>query len=312
MGKTVKVGVIGLGQWGRQHLRVYHHIEGVELVGVVDRDFQEAMDLAKRYGTKAYAHHRELLGKVEAVSIVVPTVLHYAIAKECIEAGVHVLLEKPMTTTMEEASHLVELAHRHHVVLLIGHVERFKPAVERFLELSREPLFVHGRRIRPYDPARSMDVGVILDLMIHDLDILLTLVRSPVERVSAVGVRIYNSHEDLAACHLTFRNGCVAQLVASRISAAKAAEIEVTMEDRVVSLDYLQQTITVRRKDGETRRYVVKGEEPLRNELTHFIRCVRGEVAPRVPGEEGMAALELAELIRGQMKLIAPSVAVGS
>jgi len=311
MARTVKVGVIGLGQWGRQHLRVYHQIEGVELAGVVDPDLQEAADLAKRYGTRAYAHHRELLGRVEAVSIVVPTVLHYAIAREFLEAGVHVLLEKPMTTTVEEASHLVELARRHEVVLLIGHVERFKPSVEKFLELSREPLFVHGRRIRPYDPARSMDVGVVLDLMIHDLDILLTLVRSPVEQVSAIGVRIYNSHEDLAACHLAFRNGCVAQLVASRVSAAKAAEIEVTMEDRVVSLDYLQQTITIRHRNGEIQRHVVRGEEPLRAELAHFVRCVRGEAAPRVPGEEGMAALELAEHIRAQMKVIAPGVAVG-
>ena len=309
MGKQIRVGVVGLGQWGQHHVRIYHHLPEATLAGVVDTLPSEVRKFAQRYQTAGYEDYRMLFGKVDAVSLVVPTALHYEIAREFLQRGVHVLVEKPITTTVEQAAELIDLAHRAGVTLLVGHVERFKPAVQALHDLVSDPLFVQVRRVRPWNPHRVMDVGVVLDLMIHDLDIILTLMRSPVSRVSAIGAAVQGEDEDLAVAHLTLQNGCLASFVASRISPVKAAELEITLPDGLIHLNYLTQQMTIRRHATQ-RRNVVRGDEPLRAELTHFVSCVRGEARPLVPGEHGLRALEVAQEILERMTLITPRVAV--
>jgi predicted dehydrogenase len=281
----------------------------VTLAGVVDTSPGELTVFAKRYQTLGYRDYRMLFGKVDAVSLAVPTALHYEIAREFLQHGVHVLVEKPITTTIEQAAELVALAQWAGITLLVGHVERFKPSVHALNDLVTEPLFVQVRRVRPWDPSRVMDVGVVLDLMIHDLDIILNLMRSPVTRVSAIGAAINGNDEDLAVAHLTLQNGCLASFVASRVSPVKAAEMEITLPDGLIHLNYLRQQVTVRRH-GSQHRTIVKGEEPLRAELTHFVDCVRGEASPLVPGEHGLRALEAAHAILGKMTVITSRVAV--
>jgi len=306
--QRLRVGVVGLGQWGRHHARVFSSLPGVDLVGVVDRDEREAQAAATRHGAMAYRDHRDLLGKVDAVSVVVPTVLHYAVARDFIDAGAHVLLEKPMAATVDEARRLVELNARRGTVMLVGHVERFKPAVQRLRELIREPLYIQARRVRPFDPTRVMDVGVVLDLMIHDIDIVLSLAPGRVAEIGGVGVRVHNNHEDLAVAHLTLEGGCRITLTASRVSAVKAVEMEITMPDRVVHLDYLREVISVRPFAGEPRRLVLDGEEPLRAELSHFVACVRGEDRPKVSAEDGCRALEITHRLLSHLIGITPRV----
>lgn len=309
MARLVRVGVVGLGQWGQHHVRVYHHLPDVTLAGVVDTSPGELTVFAKRYRTVGYRDYRMLFGRVDAVSLAVPTALHYEIAREFLQHGIHVLVEKPITTTIEQAADLVAIAQRAGLTLLVGHVERFKPSVHALSDLVTEPLFVQVRRVRPWDPTRVMDVGVVLDLMIHDLDIILNLIRSPVTRMSAIGAAIQGDDEDLAVAHLTLQSGCMASFVASRVSPVKAAELEITLPDGSLHLNYLRQQITVRRH-GSQHRTIVKGEEPLRAELTHFVDCVRGEATPLVPGEHGLRALEVAHAILEKMTVITSRVAV--
>jgi predicted dehydrogenase len=309
MARLVRVGVVGMGQWGQHHVRIYHHLPDVTLAGVVDTSPIEVMTFAKRYQTVGYRDYRMLFGKVDAVSLAVPTALHYEMAREFLQHGVHVLVEKPITTTLEQAAELVDLAQRAGVTLLVGHVERFKPSVQALNDLVTEPLFVQVRRVRPWDASRVMDVGVVLDLMIHDLDIILNLMPSPVTRVSAIGAAIQGEDEDLAVAHLALQNGCLASFVASRVSPVKAAELEITLPDGLIHLNYLRQLITVRRH-GSQHRTVVKGEEPLRAELTHFVECVRGNARPLVPGEHGLRALEAAHAILEKMTVISSRVPV--
>lgn len=307
-GRPLRVGVVGLGQWGRHHARVLASMPGVDLVGLVDLDPREVRAAAARYRTVGYTDYRDLLGRVDAVSVVVPTVLHYPVARDFLDAGVHVLLEKPMASTVEEASRLADLSRRRGTVMLVGHVERFKPAVQRLREMIRDPLFIHARRVRPFDPHRVMDVGVVLDLMIHDIDIVLSLVPERVIEISGVGVRVHNSHEDLAVAHLTMEGGCRMTLTASRVSAVKAVETEVTMADRTVHLDYLHEVISVRHFNGEHQRVALNGEEPLRAELGHFVACIRGEDRPLVTPEDGCRALEVSHRLLRQMVGITPRV----
>jgi predicted dehydrogenase len=283
-------------------------MSGVQLVGVADLDPREAEAAATRHGTRAYVDHRELLGKVDAVSVVVPTVSHFGVARDFLDAGVHVLLEKPMAATIDEARRLVALNHRQGTVMLVGHVERFKPAVQHLRRVISEPLFIQARRVRPFDPHRVMDVGVVLDLMIHDIDIAFSLVPERVVEIGGVGVRVHNSHEDLAVAHLVMESGCRITLTASRVSAAKVAEMEVTMTDRSVHLDYLREVVTVRHFNGDSQRVALDGEEPLRAELAHFVACVRGDARPKVSAEDGARALETSHRLLRSLVDITPRV----
>src|SRR5213594_4277072 len=306
--RRTKVAVIGLGQWGRNHARIYAGLPDVELAAVVDVNNADLRGFAHRYKAEAFTDYRKVLGRVEAVSVVVPTNLHFEVAKAFLEADTHVLVEKPMTA---KAAALVELARRKNKMLLVGHVERFKPAVRRLVELARQPMFIQARRVRPYDRARTMDVGVVMDLMIHDIDVVLSLVRGGrIVELGGLAVRVHNSQEDLAVAHLTLSTGCVAWLLASRVSADKAAEIEVTTPDRVIRLDYLKQRLAIHPFHGEVEDMAIHGDEPLRAELRHFINCVNGEEQPLVSGEDGRQALEVAHRLLQQMSTVAPPVRV--
>lgn len=307
---ATRVGVIGLGQWGRHHARIYASLRDAELVGVADLDAAGARSFAHRYGCQAFTDYRDLIGRVEAVSVVVPTVLHYQVARDFLAAGAHVLVEKPMTTTPAEAAELVAVAERRDRVLLVGHVERFKQAVRQLADLADEPMFIQTRRVRPFDRTRVMDVGVVMDLMIHDIDIILGLTGGRVTEVTGMGLRVHNSHEDLAVAHLRLSTGCVAWLMASRISAEKAAEIEITTPDRAIRLDYLRQHTVVQPFGGEAQRMTTHGEEPLQAELRHFLDCVHGHERPLVSGEDGLRALEVAHQLLRTMAVVAPPLRV--
>lgn len=307
-GERLRLGVIGLGQWGRHHARVFASLPDVALVGVADLDPREIEAAETRYGTRGYLDYRELIGRVDAVSVVVPTIAHYGVARDFLDAGVHVLLEKPMTATVEEAERLLALNGRRRTVMLVGHVERFKPVVQHLRDVVREPLFIQARRVRPFDGGRVMDVGVVLDLMIHDIDIVLSLVREPVVEISGVGVRVHNSHEDLAVAHLTMEGGCRVTLTASRVAAVKAVDMEITTPDRAIHLDFLREVISIRHFNGEHQRFVLDGEEPLRAELSHFVACVRGEERPKVSAEDGCQALEVTYRLLRHLVGITPRV----
>jgi predicted dehydrogenase len=310
MSRRVRMAVVGLGQWGRHHARILAHLPDVDLVGVADTDPREAAHLGHRYGTRSHRDYRDLLGQVEAATIAVPTVLHYAIARDFLEAGAHVLVEKPMTATAEEAAALSDLASERGRVLLVGHIERFKPAVQRLFRLVSDPLAIEARRMRPYDPGRSMDTGVVMDLMIHDIDIVDSMVPGPFEDPQAIGVCVHNSHEDLAMARLRTSTGCLVTFTASRVAARKTAEMEVTMADRAIHLDLLRQSIAISFFNGETQRITLEGEEPLELELRHFVECVRSGSRPLVGGEDGRRALEITETILRRMVRITPPVRV--
>jgi len=305
----VRVGVVGLGRWGRHHARIYHQLPEADLCAVVSPNPAEVMEFATRYNTAGYLDHRELIGRVEAASVVAPTTYHYPIARDLLEAGIHVLVEKPITSRVEEAEELIRCARRTGRVLLVGHVERFKPAVECLLARVRDPILVQARRVRPYQPGRAMDVGVVVDLMIHDIDVLLALTGSSVRSIWAVGARLYSDVEDVAIAQLVLENGCVANLMASRVAQGKAAEMEVTTPGEYLHLDYLRERLTVWRR-YHREEVPVRQEEPLRAELRHFLACVRGEQMPRVPGEAGLEALVVAQRIVSSLHLVSAPVRV--
>jgi len=302
----VRVGVIGVGHLGQHHARIYNELNDVELVGVVDIIPKVAKKIAKTNKTKAYTNYVDLLGKIDAVSIAVPTKYHYEIAKYFLENKTHSLVEKPITSTVEQAQELVNIAHSNNTILQVGHIERFNAAVMKMKTLVTEPKFIESHRLGSYDP-RVKDIGVVLDNMIHDLDIILQLVNSKIKSIEAVGVAVFSEWEDLANARIKFANGCIANITASRIYPEKMRKIRIFQPDAYISLNYINQEMEVyrkkplkkRRKDGisiaiERRKIRVKKEEPLKLELAHFVDCVKKGIEPMVTGEHARDALELA------------------
>lgn len=308
----VKVAVVGTGNMGQHHARIYSEMPHVELVGVVEINEIRGHQMAQRYRTNFFTDYRDLFSRVQAVNIVVPTSMHYDLAREFLENDVHVLVEKPITVDIMQAKHLVSLAKRRNLVLQVGHLERFNPAVALLKKMVKAPLYIETHRLG-YPSRRNTDVGVIWDLMIHDLDILLNLVDSPVEEVTALGRSLYSPHEDLASVQVRFANGCVANLLASRISGERLRQLQVVEEDgdsvRTLSLDFMNQTLAILTPDNEKQtnppEYIpIKKEEPLRLELEHFTECVTTNRTPLVTGEDGKRALELAISAVNNMKLV--------
>jgi predicted dehydrogenase len=300
----IRVATIGVGHLGRHHARLLPAVPGAELVAAVDliRDRAEAAVA----GTSAAAieDYRELFGRVDAVTIAVPTVHHLAIAREFLSRGVHVLVEKPMTPTLAEADELIEAARESGAVLAVGHTERFNPAVDTALPLLRQPRFVEVHRLSGF-PERSLDIDVVFDVMIHDLDILAAIDPSEVLAVEAVGVPVLTSRVDIANARLRFASGCIANITASRISRDKVRKVRCFQPDMYVSIDYAAQELEVwrLRREAEGRpaieggRVEVVHDEPLRLELADFIGAVAGGWAPRVTGEAGRRALALASAV---------------
>ena len=336
MSSRLKVAVIGVGSLGREHARLYGELAAadlVELTGVFDVNRESANAVAAKLGVRAFGAIHEAAATAEALSIVTPTVTHYEVARALLTQGKHLLVEKPMTETTAQAAELVSLAQQHQAVLQVGHVERFNPVFKFLTEVCRVPRFIEAHRLSPY-PKRSTDIGVVLDLMIHDLDVVLAFVNSPVQSVDAVGLTVLSQTEDIANARLRFANGCVANLTASRVSAEKMRKIRVFSageKPSYVSLDYKEQKGFLFRlaHDGEhpssllqkllhandsaivsefagkkiVREPVpIQKEEPLKLELEHFIECVKTRQRPLVSGESAKLALDLALEITRQIQ----------
>jgi predicted dehydrogenase len=298
----IRVGVVGVGYLGQHHARIYSKMPEVELVGVADVDAEKANAVAAQTGCRAYGDYHALLNQVQAVSVVVPTVLHHEIALEFLKAGKDVLLEKPMAVTLQEADDLVQEAEKKDGLLQIGHLERFNSVVRALHGRVQKPRFIESHRLGPF-VERGTDVHVVLDLMIHDIDIILSLVNSPVELIRAVGVPVISSQIDIANARIEFANGCVANVTASRVSREKMRKIRIFQPDAYVSLDYLQQEVVICRRvlegEGERpqlsmERLEIKKEEPLEAEIAAFVDCVRTRKRPMVSGQEGREALRVA------------------
>ena len=292
----LRVGVVGVGHIGSNHARLYSEAKSGELAAIYDIDQRRAEQLAKKYGVYAAASLEEFAERVDAASVATPTKCHFEVARALLDRGKHLLIEKPITENTADASALAQLALERQLVLQVGHVERFNPVLGALEERLTHPRFIEAHRLSPY-PDRSTDIGVVLDLMIHDLEIILHLVRSPVQTIDAVGVPVLSRGEDIANARLRFENGCVANITSSRISPERMRKIRVFQEDAYLSLDYQKQTGEIyRRLSGRISREEVEieREEPLRRQLASFIECATTGRAPKVSGFQATAALELA------------------
>jgi len=292
----MRVAVIGVGHLGRHHARIYEEMDGVELAAVVDIRSDRADEIAQAHHTRGFADYRELFGKVDAVSLAVPTIDHARIGVDLFDHGIDVLVEKPLATSLKDARLLIDAATRSGRILQTGHVERFNPVVASAIEVATTPQFFEIHRLAAFTP-RSLDIDVVLDLMIHDLDIVLHLVHSPVSDVRAVGIPILSTKADIANARVEFENGCVANLTASRVSYEKTRKLRFFQPHDYVSVDYATQTgimVSLRMGRVTERKLEPAGGEPLRIELESFVNAVRTRSAPAVSGEDGYRALELA------------------
>jgi len=292
----IKVVVVGVGSLGSRHARIYSELPGVELVGVLDTDRERTEEIATQYDCQAFLTLEEIPSSVEAISIVVPTDRHYEVAGGLMNRGYHLLIEKPITDDVSHARELLRLAEKSNLLLQVGHVERFNPGILEIEKIVKEPRFIECHRNAPFQP-RGTEVGVVLDLMIHDLDIILYLVSSPVASLEAVGATILSKHEDIANARIKFKSGCIANITTSRVSPAKMRKIRIFQDDAYISLDYMAQTAQIYRK--EAGRIIIdelpipRGE-PLKLELESFVEAVRLGGKPQVPAEGSLAALEVA------------------
>ena len=301
--QRLKVGVVGVGSLGQWHARVYSELPSADLVGVYDVNERRASEIADRYRTRAFARMEDLAAQTEALSVVVPSDLHCRIATQLMEQGQHLLVEKPIASSTADAEAMVAMAGRKNLILQVGHVERFNPVLGVLEGALSDPRFIEAVRLAPYPPPREgmaprgTEVSVVLDLMIHDLEIILHLVRSPVRHLHAVGVPVLSPSEDIANVRLAFENGCVANVTASRISQERMRKIRVFQPDTYVSLDYEKQGGHIYRKTAAAiaRSDVpIEKGEPLQNELASFIQCVLTRGEPVVSGRQAADALKLA------------------
>jgi predicted dehydrogenase len=323
----IRCGVAGVGSLGQHHARIYAGLPGAELAGIFDLDGARAAEISARHGCRKFASIEELGAACEAVSVVVPTDRHADVAVPLLAGGCHVLIEKPICATMEEAERVMAAARQNDRLVQVGHVEHFNP-VMAFLEKEVDrPKFITAERLAPYQ-LRGTEVGVVLDLMIHDIGIVLALVRSPIKRIDSVGVRVLSKTEDIANARLQFENGCVANVSASRISLKKAREIRVFQDDAYLSLDFMGQTGHLIRKSDivayglkmkiglvkpgdyssvPVREIPIEKGEPLALELAHFIESVAAARQPKFNAQMGKSALEVALSITDQIRAAEPA-----
>ncbi len=302
---TVRAAVVGVGYLGRFHAEKYRANRGTELVGVADVDAARAREVASALGVQAFTDHRELLGRIDCASVAVPTQHHHAVARDLLEGGIDVLVEKPLTSTLEEAKQLVELAVKGGRVLQVGHLERFNPAFVALEGVVRQPRFIECHRLAPFTE-RGTDVDVILDLMIHDLDVILSMVPSAVRSVEAVGVPVLTSSVDIANARIRFANGCIANVTASRVSLKRERKLRIFQADAYLSVDYDERRVRICRRetsaDGQTaltfEEREVAESDALEAEIGAFVHAVREHEPPPVTGWDGLRALEVAHVIR--------------
>ncbi len=311
----IRTAVVGVGYLGRFHAQKYAQAAGCELVGVVDAKAEARDAVAAELGVPAFADHRELLGKVDAVSVVTPTPAHFRIAHDFLSSGAHVLVEKPITETPEQARELIELARRQGRVLQVGHLERFNAAILAAEPYFRTPRFIECHRLAPYRE-RGTDVNVVLDLMIHDIDIVQSIVRAPIVSIDAIGTPVFSEEIDIANARIHFENGCVANATASRVSMKTERKLRVFEDEAYLSIDLHQRILTlIRKRPGQ----VTSGQLPvtieeqsfaqadaLKAEIESFLDCIRTGREPVVSGEDGLRALETAIRITEQVRRGSP------
>jgi predicted dehydrogenase len=305
--EPLRAAVIGVGALGQHHARVYQSLPEARLVGVYDVDHARASEVAARHSCRAFAHLRELLAEADAVSVAVPTVDHHRVARAVLEEGKHTLVEKPIASTLAEADDLIRAASARGVVLQVGHIERFNPAVDVLRATVREPRFIEVHRLGEFSP-RSLDIDVVLDLMIHDLDILSSLDGSEAVRVDAVGVPVLTPKVDIANARIRFASGLIANLTASRVSAEKVRKFRVFAPRTYISVDFTAREARVYRllespagPEIDVQRTAAPDEEPLRRQLAGFLRSAREGTPPAVSGADGRRALDLALTVLARM-----------
>ncbi len=300
---SIRVGVAGSGSMGRNHARVFSLLEQVELVAIYDQNAEQAKQVAEEFGGKAVDSLEEFASLVDGATVAVPTIFHREVGSYLMENGVHVLMEKPIAESLDDARALIETSHKTNTILQVGHIERFNPVMRELEARLNQPKFIEAHRLSPF-PNRSMDIGVVLDVMIHDLEIIMHLVNSPIEAIDAVGVPVLTHREDIANARIRFQNGCVANITASRISPERMRKIRVFQGDCYLSLDYQAQTGEMYWKEGmgiKNAEVDVEKEEPLRLELASFVDCVAKGLTPQVTGQHGAAALDVALEITNQI-----------
>lgn len=306
----IRTAVVGVGYLGQFHAEKYAQLAEAELVAVVDTDRTRVDEVAAKVGTSGFTDYREIIDRVDAVSIVVPTHYHFPVAKAFLERGVHVLLEKPITTTVEEADDLIRIADERQLVFQVGHLERFNPVVMALDNILTAPRFVESIRIAPFKP-RGTDVNVVLDLMIHDIDIIQHIVDSPVKQINSIGAPVFTDEEDIANARIQFENGCVANVTASRISMKSERRMRIFQSDSYITVDFQNKKLAQFRKGtGEmlpgVPNVIVDEQnfEPgdaLKAEIASFLECIRTGATPVVSGRDGKRALETALLINKKL-----------
>jgi len=299
----IRIGVVGVGHLGSIHARIYKEIEACSLIGICDTDKNRLDAISHELNVPGFSGYRELFDKVDAVSIASPTRFHYKIAADFLRQKVHTLVEKPFTTNLREADSLIKQAKKNKLILQVGHIERFNSAFSATHKIIKHPKFIECHRLSPF-PHRSLDVGVVLDIMIHDIDIVLGLVSSKIKKIESVGVNVLTKFEDIANARITFKNGCVANLTASRVSDEVMRKIRIFQEDTYISLDYKNAAASVYRKSGLSitkEDLPIEKEQPLQKELQSFIDCILLHKEPLVSGPIARDALAVALKIQNQI-----------
>ncbi len=293
----LKVGIVGVGHLGSRHLKVYSELsDKIEIVGICDSNEAKGKECSSLYNVPYYDNYKNLAGKIEAVNICVPTESHFEVGKFFLENNTHTFIEKPITTTVEQAEKLIKLSEKNKLKLQVGHIERFNSAFQSILHFTKKPLFIECHRLNHF-PNRSLDIGVVMDLMIHDIDIILGLIHSPIKDINAIGVNVLTNKEDIASVRITFKSGCVCNLTASRISDDVMRKIRIFQKETYISLDYVKQEAFIYRKQEKQivkHSLPIEKQEPLKKELEHFIQCVQDNKKPLISGVEAKEALAVA------------------
>lgn len=304
----IPVGVVGVGYAGSYHAEKYAQSDKANLIGVVDIDGDRSGEVAKKLGVSSLTDYRDLYDKVRCVSVAVPTRLHYEVTRDFLSAGIDVLVEKPLTARLEEAKELVALAEEKGLLLQVGHLERFNPAIRKLESAIQDPQFIECHRLASF-VERGTDVDVVLDLMIHDIDVISSLVRSPVASVEAVGVAVLTDKPDIANARIRFASGCIANITSSRVSTKRERKIRIFQTDSYISIDYDQKSAQVYRRikktgglwDIQAENIEIRDGDALADEVDSFLESVSTRRRPLVSGEEGLRALEIASMIRQQL-----------
>lgn len=308
--RKLKIGVFGVGYLGKFHAEKYSQMDNVELVGVVDSDKQRSKAIAKELHTVPYTNASELIRKIDAASIVVPTPMHFSVSKECLENSVDVLIEKPMAASVEEADELIRIAKSNGRIIQVGHLERFNPAVVGLKDVIQKPRFIESHRLSIYNE-RGTDVSVVLDLMIHDIDIILSFVQSEIETIKAAGIPVISDSVDIANARIEFQNGSVANVTASRISGRDERKIRLFQKDSYISIDFKNHETVIIKPNGNKNYDIIPGMgiekrnfskgDALNDEIKSFVRKVMDRGTPEVTGQMGRDALKIAFDIMSQI-----------